>query len=48
MHDLFLSYRRLDTERVEPLIAALKARGVTVWQDANEIGNLDAPAWITL
>ena len=38
--DLFLSYRRLDAERVEPLVAALKARGVTVWQDANEIDDL--------
>lgn len=39
MHDLFLSYRRLDAERVAPLVAALNARGVTVWQDAHEIGD---------
>ena len=39
-HDLFLSYRRLDAERVAPLVAALNARGVTVWQDANEIDDL--------
>jgi tetratricopeptide (TPR) repeat protein len=39
MHDLFLSYRRLDAERVTPLVAALNARGITVWQDANEIGD---------
>lgn len=38
--DLFLSYRRLDAERVAPLVAALNARGVTVWQDANEIDTL--------
>lgn len=37
MHDLFLSYRRLDSERVAPLVAALKARGSTVWQDIHEI-----------
>ena len=38
--DLFLSYRRLDAERVAPLVAALSARGVTVWQDASEIDTL--------
>lgn len=38
--DLFLSYRRLDAERVAPLVTALNARGVTVWQDANEIDDL--------
>ncbi|WP_310463105.1 toll/interleukin-1 receptor domain-containing protein [Sphaerotilus sp.] len=38
--DLFLSYRRLDAERVAPLVAALNTRGVTVWQDANEIDDL--------
>lgn len=38
--DLFLSYRRLDAERVAPVVAALAARGVTVWQDASEIDTL--------
>ncbi|MDZ7856440.1 toll/interleukin-1 receptor domain-containing protein [Sphaerotilus sp.] len=38
--DLFLSYRRLDAERVAPLVDALNARGITVWQDASEIDTL--------
>ncbi|WP_293993796.1 tetratricopeptide repeat protein [Sphaerotilus sp.] len=39
MHDLFLSYRRFEDKRVAPLVSALKARGITVWQDAHEIGD---------
>ena len=37
LHDLFLSYRWADKTNVEPMLAALHARGVTVWQDAREV-----------
>ena len=36
-HDLFLSYRWSDAAAVEPLLAALRARNITVWQDAHEV-----------
>lgn len=36
-HDLFLSYRRLDKDRVAPLLVALRKRHVKVWQDEREI-----------
>jgi tetratricopeptide (TPR) repeat protein len=36
-NDLFLSYRWADKASVEPLVAALSARGVSVWQDAREV-----------
>lgn len=36
-HDLFLSYRRLDDAHAAPLVAALRRRGITVWQDTEEI-----------
>ncbi len=36
-NDLFLSYRWADKPSVEPLLAALRARGVRVWQDAREV-----------
>jgi len=39
-HDLFLSYRWADKAAVEPLLAALNARGVRVWQDAREVEDL--------
>ena len=39
-HDLFLSYRWADKLSVEPLVLALRARGVTVWQDAKEVDDL--------
>jgi len=39
-HDLFLSYRWSDKPAVEPLLAALQARGVRVWQDAREVEDL--------
>ena len=39
-HDLFLSYRWADKPAVEPLLAALQARGVRVWQDAREVEDL--------
>ncbi len=39
-HDLFLSYRWADKLTVGPLLAALRARGVRVWQDALEVEDL--------
>lgn len=39
-NDLFLSYRWADASAVEPLLAALRARGVRVWQDAREVDDL--------
>ncbi len=39
-HDLFLSYRWADKAAVAPLLAALHARGVRVWQDAKEVEDL--------
>ena len=39
--DLFLSYRRHDAERVRPLVEALRARGLRVWQDVAEIDTFD-------
>jgi hypothetical protein len=33
-HDLFLSYPWADEHRVEPLLAALQSRGITVWRGA--------------
>jgi hypothetical protein len=36
-HDVFLSYRRKDTNRIWPLIDALKSRGLSVWFDQNDI-----------
>jgi TIR domain len=36
--DLFISYRRKDVERVLPLVAALRAEGLSVWLDQSEIG----------
>jgi len=35
--DLFISYRWADRSSVAPLIAALRARGVRVWQDSREV-----------
>src|SRR5262245_18185832 len=35
--DLFISYRRKDAERVLPLVAALRERGLSVWLDQQEI-----------
>ncbi len=37
--DLFLSYRRLDAEALAPLLAALAAKRVRVWQDVNEVAD---------
>ena len=39
-NDLFISYRRADKASVEPLSAALRERGVSVWQDAREVEDL--------
>ncbi len=39
-NDLFLSYRWADKASVEPLLAALRARGVRVWQDAREVEDM--------
>ena len=39
-HDLFLSYRWADKPAVAPLVAALQACGVRVWQDAREVEDL--------
>lgn len=39
-HDQFLSYRWADKPTVGPLLAALRARGVRVWQDALEVEDL--------
>jgi tetratricopeptide (TPR) repeat protein len=36
-HDLFISYRRRDAERVLPLVEALARCGVSVWFDQREI-----------
>jgi tetratricopeptide (TPR) repeat protein len=36
-YDLFISYRRKDSDRVRPLVDALKSRGISVWFDQDEI-----------
>jgi TIR domain len=36
-YDLFISYRRKDSNHVRPLVDALKSRGLSVWIDQNEI-----------
>ena len=36
--DIFISYRRKDSERVMPLVEALRAEGVSPWLDQSEIG----------
>jgi tetratricopeptide (TPR) repeat protein len=38
-HDLFLSYCWADKASVAPLVAALEARGLRVWQDAKEVSD---------
>jgi hypothetical protein len=35
--DIFISYRHVDAEPVDALVAALRNRGLTVWQDQSEI-----------
>ena len=39
-NDLFLSYRWADKLAVEPLTAALRARGLRVWQDSREVQDM--------
>lgn len=39
--DLFISYRRLDAARVQPLVDALAALGLNVWLDRSAIGDFD-------
>jgi tetratricopeptide (TPR) repeat protein len=36
-YDVFISYRRKDSDRVRPLIDALKSLGISVWFDQDEI-----------
>ena len=36
-YDVFISYRRKDSDRVRPLVDALKSRGLSVWFDQDEI-----------
>ena len=40
-YDLFISYRRLDAARVQPLADALRALGLNVWLDRSQIGDFD-------
>lgn len=40
IHDLFLSYRYALGEQVRPLVEALRARGLRVWQDRSDIEEL--------
>jgi hypothetical protein len=35
--DVFISYRRKDSERVLPLVEALRAKGVSPWLDQREV-----------
>jgi TIR domain/Tetratricopeptide repeat len=36
-YDVFISYRRKDTASVQPLVDALRLKGISVWFDQNEI-----------
>ena len=38
-YDVFVSYRRKDTERVLPLVEALRSRDLAIWLDQREIGD---------
>ena len=40
MSDVFVSYKAEDRKRVQPLVAALQANGLSVWWDA-QIGGGD-------
>ena len=40
MSDVFVSYKAEDRRRVQPLVTALEANGLTVWWDA-QIGGGD-------
>lgn len=41
MADVFVSYARVDQDRVEPIVAALEAGGVSVWWDRQIDGGAD-------
>ncbi len=41
MSRVFFSYSRADSEATAPLVAALRAAGVEVWQDTSAIGDFD-------
>ncbi|MEI6560380.1 MAG: tetratricopeptide repeat protein [Rhodospirillaceae bacterium] len=41
MSQIFFSYSRADSAAVKPLVAALRAAGVEVWQDESAIGDFD-------
>lgn len=41
-HDLFFSYRTARAAEVAPLIAALEARGLRVWQDVQRVDHGDS------
>lgn len=42
LYDLFISYRRLDDQRVRPLVNRLRGLGIDVWIDENEIEDFAA------
>ena len=41
-YDLFISYRRLDAQRVRPLVDGLRGLGIAVWIDESEIEDFAA------
>ena len=41
-YDLFISYRRLDAQRVRPLVEGLRGLGMAVWIDESEIEDFSA------
>ena len=43
-YDLFISYRRLDAQRVRPLVDRLRRLGIGIWIDENEIEDFAAVA----
>ena len=42
LYDLFISYRRLDAQRVRPLVDRLHGLGIEVWIEQNEIEDFAA------
>ena len=47
MADVFVSYARADRERVAPIVAALEARGLSVWWDSEIAGGQEFDELIT-
>jgi adenylate cyclase len=47
MADIFVSYARADRQRVAPLVAALEAKGFSVWWDPEIVGGQEFDALIT-